>query len=661
MAAEKGIRAGRAFVELFVDNGPLAAGLRKASAKLQAWGSSIKSVGTKLAGMGAAVAAPMIAASKAAATSGAELYDMAERTGVSIEKLSALKYAAEMSGLEIENVVKGFSHLAKSLVVTGGNAEEVQKKLRMLGLQAADLRGMSPEQLFETIAAKLEEIPDPTLRAAAAMQFFGESGTQMIPLINNWSRLNEEAKDLGFIKNAESARRAKEMANLWTILSMAMKSVASTIGSALYPVLEPFMRQILDVILSVRDWLRQNKELIQTVFRVAVAVFAAGGAFMAVGLVVGKLGAVFGVLAGVMPVIGAMLSALVAVIGFLITPIGAVIAVIAVLAGYWLYSTGAMAEAAGWLGGVFNGLKDDACKAFGGISDALAAGDFALAARILWTTLKIWWTKGTNWISSIWNDAMGYLTQRFYESIGGWRLIFEEVGHGLMVAWIEVTNWLGKVWYEFTAGVQQAWAWCALQLQKSWNKVKELFTDFDAGAANKAADEEFSTKVRQLDGEKDENLRRLNEQYEKEKAGENALHQAELSRIITETEAAKTADQEQRDAKERANEAELEALQKERDAMVKKARDERVQHDLKQKLKKPGEVKDPKDLMKNSNFDVMGLKQQYAVSGTFSAMGAWGLAGGSAIDRTAKATEKTAKGVEKLVDIVDREGGPTFA
>ncbi len=49
-ANSRGIRAGRAFVELFADDSKLVRGLRAAEGKLKAFGASIHNLGLKMAG-----------------------------------------------------------------------------------------------------------------------------------------------------------------------------------------------------------------------------------------------------------------------------------------------------------------------------------------------------------------------------------------------------------------------------------------------------------------------------------------------------------------------------------------------------------------------------------------------------------------------------------
>jgi len=663
MSNSKGIRAGRAYVELFAESGPLAAGLRSAAAKLKAWGTSIRDTGAKIAAMGGIAMTPMIAAAKGAASAGAEMYEMAAKTGMTVEELSRLKYAADLSGVSIEDAQVAIKHLAKNLTITGGNTKDVMGKIEMLGLSMEDLKGMSPNELFETVGSAISKIKDPIARSAAAMQIFGRSGTAIIPLLDNMAELEAQCDEMGFTMSEFTAKQGKEFSNVLIILYKAFHSVANAVGNAVIPVIKPFLQSAIQFILRIRDWVKANAELIGTIFRIASVIFGAGMAMVGLGYAVANLGKVFSIASTIIPMVGTALSAVVAIIGFLLTPLGAVIGLVGALAAYWAYSTGAMGEAAGWLGGVFDGLRQDAVAAFGGISDALASGDFALAVQILWSTLKLWWEKGTGWISSIWNDAMGWLTQRWYETIGGFRIIFEEIGHGLMVAWIGITTGLAEAWHTFVYGLQVAWNWCGNMLEKAWNKIKGVFDkNFDSDTANKAADEAYKNKVSALKDEKDKKIAGLDEQYNKDMATEKRLNDANLQKIIDETERDKSADQAARDKKLKDNQAQLDKAKAERDGLVGKARTQRKQKDLDDKLKKkPGDVKSLKDVMPGGGFDPNALQKSYSVVGSFSGAAAFGMAGGGThAERTAKATEATARKLGTLVEIADAKDGPVF-
>src|SRR5512133_3006131 len=107
MATANGIRAGRAFVELFADDSKLARGLKNAQKKLEAFGSGIRHIGTRMMAAGGAVTAPLVAAAKAWADAGANLALMSARTGIGVEALSALSYAAEVTGTSLEDMETG--------------------------------------------------------------------------------------------------------------------------------------------------------------------------------------------------------------------------------------------------------------------------------------------------------------------------------------------------------------------------------------------------------------------------------------------------------------------------------------------------------------------------------------------------------------------------
>jgi len=162
------IRAGRAFVELFADDSKLVRGLKRAQAKLKAFGEGVRNLGLKLAGLGSAVVAPLIASTKVFAKMGDDLAKMSARTGFSVESLSELGFAAELSGTSIEVLENGIRKMQRTIVDAASGMQSAQDALALLGLTVADLDNLSPEQQFKLIADRLAAIEDPTLKATGA-------------------------------------------------------------------------------------------------------------------------------------------------------------------------------------------------------------------------------------------------------------------------------------------------------------------------------------------------------------------------------------------------------------------------------------------------------------------------------------------------------------
>ena len=108
------IRAGGAYIELFTKDLSLQKGLQAASRQVASFALGVASLGTtmsswgkKILALGGLIAAPVTAMSKGWAALGDDLADMATRTGLSVEALSALKYAAEVTTTEFDAVEKG--------------------------------------------------------------------------------------------------------------------------------------------------------------------------------------------------------------------------------------------------------------------------------------------------------------------------------------------------------------------------------------------------------------------------------------------------------------------------------------------------------------------------------------------------------------------------
>ena len=146
MADAKGIRAGRAFVELFADDSKLVRGLHRAEKKLKAWGQGVRDIGTKMAAVGAAVATPLLGAAKAFASIGDNLVHVSERTGISVEALSELSFAADQCGVEMEALETGIRKMQKTIVSAAKGSSEAQEALGLLGLTIKDLDGLSPDE-----------------------------------------------------------------------------------------------------------------------------------------------------------------------------------------------------------------------------------------------------------------------------------------------------------------------------------------------------------------------------------------------------------------------------------------------------------------------------------------------------------------------------------
>lgn len=651
------IRAGRAFVELFADDSKLVRGLKRAAAKLKAFGESVRAMGLKLAGLGSAMVAPLVASTKVFAQMGDDLAKMSGRTGVSVEALSELGFAADLGGASIEVLEAGLRKMQRTLVDAATGMASAQDALALLGLTVADLDQLSPERQFKLIADRLAAIEDPTVRAAAAMEFFGRSGTQLLPMLAGGAagleQLQEQARKLGLTVSTEDAKAAERFTDTLSILWKVLKQGVFVVGSALVPVLSQAAHGITRVAVVAADWIKRNKQLVVSVFHVAVGAVAAGVALVAVGGAIAGVSQAIAIATTVITGVGAAFKILGGVLAWMLSPIGLVVASVTALGACILYATDAGAKALGWLGKRFETLRDDAIASYQGIADALAAGDISLAAKVLWLTLKMEWTRGINFLEKVWLGFRNFFIKIGYDAWHGLLAAVETVWHSLEVGWIETTSFLSKTWTQFTGWVQKAWHWTGKQLAKSWNWVRKQFdSSFDAEAANRTADAYYETQKAEIEKQTGARLAEREQRRQRERDESARVHEATMAEIGRENldkHQALDTEYQQRMAE---NEADLARARKEWEASLAEARRKREAKEA----AGPDAIQGPEDLLARVRGSLSGLgdlldaakEKTVGVAGTFNAAALLGLQAGGADARIAAATERTAKGVEDL-------------
>jgi hypothetical protein len=501
------------------------------------------------------------------------------------------------------------------------------------------------------------------------MEIFGRSGTMLLPMLSGGAagieQLQEQARKLGLTISTEDAKAAERFSDILSIMWKVLKQGVFVVGSALVPVLSQAAQWVTRVAVVAADWIKRNKELIVTILQVAIGVIAAGAALVVLGYAITGLAKVMGILAVIITAVGTALKLLGAVLAFLVSPIGLVITAVVALAAYILYATGAGAKALGWLAERFETLRDDAVASYQGIADALAAGDITLAAKILWLTLKMEWTRGINFLEKAWLNFRNFFIKIGYDAWHGLLAVVEIVWHALEVGWIETTAFLSKTWTQFTGWVTKAWHWCGKQLSKAWNWIRKQFdSSFDAEAANRAADEYYEARKADIERETGQKLAEREERRQQERERATRVHEATMAEIGRENlQKHQELDSEYQE-RVAENEADLAKARKEWQDALAEARRKREAKEA----EGPAPMEGPEDLLAKVRGSLSGLgdllqtarERTIGVAGTFNAAALLGLQAGGADDRIATATERTAKGVEGLRQDV-RNNRPAFA
>ncbi len=465
------IRAGAAYVELLLKN-KLGGGLQKAAAQLKAFGAAVTAMGKSMALAGVGILAPLGLAAKVFADMGSDLLDMSQRTGASVETLSALGYAAEQSGASLEEVGKAIGKMNVNLAAGG---EEMDKILRELGTSLQELSGLDTDARFLKIAEGIAAIEDPAKRAAAAMKMWGKGGIALLPMLaagaEGLGDLMAEAHKLGIVMSGEDAAAAESfgdaMSRAWTTIKM----VVFQIGSVVAPVFQMLADFLTESAASLRIFLKENSILIQMVTLAGAALVALGGAGMVLGGILSGLGVITGILAGAF-------SILTAIIGAILSPAGLVIVAVAGI-GYALAELVSDGQGAiAWLRESFGGLLATVSETWKGIGNAIAAGDLGLAIEIALAGLKIVWVDTINWLLGKWDFFLGYWHAIADTLIPIWVGIVE----GITSLWAGAVDFLAAAWRGFAAifspvanTISEIWTWLVGSLTIDWANFGDNF------------------------------------------------------------------------------------------------------------------------------------------------------------------------------------------
>jgi len=577
---------------------------------------------------------------------GASIEDTASALGILANNGIKGTMAGTALARAYKNIAAGkgakiFKDLSIETADANGNLRPLSEMLTELGEKTKHMGSAERLRIFETIFGRAQ---------SAALKL--ASGTAAFDNLHDV-----------LVKSAGTAKKTADVMDdnlggsfrrLWS----AVEGIQIAIGEVLDGALRDMSERLTQASAWVTKLVKDNRDLVVTVVAVVAGLLAAGAAFVVLGTMISSVGSVLGVFSGVITGVGTAIGVLGSVLAALVSPIGLVITAVVALGGYILYATGAGAKALGWLADKFGKLRDDAVEAYGGIANALAAGDIGLAAKILWLTLKMEWRRGVKYLKGIWCEVEKFALNVFYGMQAAW----ETAVHGIVVALIEGTAAMKQAWASFEGfrkkAVTQAGNWIA----KQWTKLKSLFDDsIDVDAAVKYLDDMTETEIDDIDRE----TKRSKADIERNRATSREMaktqHEEDLAEIgkkslgLEDEYARKLKDSEAAIAKARAEWKA--ALNKAREKNKPKAETDEG----------PGKMEKPQELLDKVKESLAGLgdtldraAEKITVRGTFNAAAIRSLEAGTAADRTAKATEETAKNTKRIVKAAE-EGGLVFS
>lgn len=410
-------------------------------------------------GASAAVGGSILAVGKSTADYAGDMYDMARGAGIGVEAFQKLAYAGRMSGVETEKLSASLVKFDRMVAeATGGNKTYMQT-FEDLGIKIKDSAGnlRQPNEIFEDVAEIFHNTKDGAAKTALAVELFGKSGAELIPMLNDGKAglkaFYAEAERLGLALSNEMIAKGDAFSDQLENIGEQVKGVKLQLGAALIPALSAATEKISKVIDKITKWVQENPELAATIGNIAMTT----GKWIAIlGTAAIAIGSVAFIILQFRKAFRAMSDAVTIGISIFKNIKNTFLVVDKAMKGYT--KTQKLATVATKL---FNkALKANPILTIISLIIALGA--------VVYSVIKNW-DKIAAWFKKLWDAIVG---------------IFKAAWEAIKKVWSTVTGWFSNLWGRIKAGAGKAWdgikntiSKAREGVQKAWGSVKGWFSN----------------------------------------------------------------------------------------------------------------------------------------------------------------------------------------
>lgn len=440
--------------------------VKKSTDKLSAFerttskiGRSMTKAGTVMLGASAAVGGSILAVGKSTADYAGDMYDMARGAGIGVEAFQKLAYAGRMSGVETEKLSASLVKFDRMVAEAAGGNKTYMQTFEDLGIKIKDSAGnlRQPNEIFEDVADIFHNTEDGIGKTALAVELFGKSGADLIPMLNDGKAglkaFYAEAERLGLALSNEMIAKGDAFSDQLENIGEQVKGVKLQLGAALIPALSAAAEKISKVIDKITRWVQENPELVATIGNIAMTM----GKWVAIlGTTAIAIGSVAFIILQFRKAFRAMSDAVTIGISIFKNIKNTFLVVDRAMKGYT--KTQKLATVATRL---FNkALKANPILTIISLIIALGTAVYFVIKN---------WDKIAAWFKKLWNSIVG---------------IFKAAWEAIKKVWSAVTGWFSNLWGGIKAGAGKAWdgikntiSKAREGVQKAWGSVKGWFSN----------------------------------------------------------------------------------------------------------------------------------------------------------------------------------------
>lgn len=249
----------------------------QASQGLDKLRGSLGSFGKLLNGTALAVAALGAAFTKlafSAASAGDDFAKTATRIGTTAQTLSQLTFAAEIGGAGMSTVATSLRILSRRVNDANNGLMTSVRSFSQAGIAVRKHNGelKNAEELLLDAADAFKDMENPIERTALAMELFGRSGGDLVPILITGKEgikdLMQEAEQLGITFNEVEAKQAEDFQDALLRLKSVFIGLGRTIGKVLIPIFTVLFDFVRISLLPLLGFLKTSIDLLGIAFTI---------------------------------------------------------------------------------------------------------------------------------------------------------------------------------------------------------------------------------------------------------------------------------------------------------------------------------------------------------------------------------------------------------
>ena len=243
---------GSLVVSLGLDAAQFTAGLSKADRQAQQWADkfvgAIESARVAALGSAAAIGAAYAVLDRQL-ESLAGFQDIAEKMGDTALNVASLQRAVDVSGVSFDTLSTASVKLTAALAKSDDESKGAALGLAAIGIEVDAFKKLSPVEQLDAVAQALAKFEDGAGKTATAVQIFGRSGAELMPILNDLADGSERQTRLTEEQIAAADEYSKSTARLRSDIAALAGTTAADAA--------PAMRQIVELL---RDVLRYSTD-----------------------------------------------------------------------------------------------------------------------------------------------------------------------------------------------------------------------------------------------------------------------------------------------------------------------------------------------------------------------------------------------------------------